>query len=46
MGRWHVKWVGYQVGVWPKVCVWLMCVCMWPKCVQGSSGWLVKWVGG
>ena len=47
--EWVVKWVGDQVGVWPK------CVCVWPKCVQGSSvqgssAWMVegvvKWVGG
>ena len=46
-----VKWVGGEVGVWPKcVCVWSVCgqsVCMhvWPKCVKGSSGWVVIWMG-
>ena len=53
-----VKWVGGQkigwssgwAGVWSK-CVASVCMCMWPKCVQGSngclgsSGWVVKWVG-
>ena len=53
---WMVKWVGGpvvggQVGVWPK-CVWMVkvcgqsvCMCVWPKCVQGSSGgWSSGWV--
>ena len=40
-----------QVGVWSKyVCVVKVCdqsvyVCVWPKCAQGLSGWVVKWVG-
>ena len=39
--EWGIKWVGDQVGVWPK-CVY---VCVWPKYVQGSSRWVVKWKG-
>ena len=44
---------GGQAGVWPKcvcvvkVCGQSVCMCMWPKCVQGSNGCVgVKWVGG
>ena len=34
-----------------KVCGQSVCMCVWPKCVQGSSGgwssgWVVKLVGG
>ena len=44
--------VGGQVGVWSKcvsvvkVCGQSVCMCVWPKCVQGSSGWVVIWVAG
>ena len=51
-----VKWVGGQVsqgqvGVWSKyvrvvkVCDQSVCMCVWPKCAQGSSRWVVNWVG-
>ena len=37
---------GVSSGCVEKVCVWLMCVCVWPKCVQESSEWVVKKLGG
>ena len=33
------------VSVWPK-CVAKVCMHVWPKCLQGSSGWVVIWMGG
>ena len=27
-------------------CVTKVCMCVWPKYVQGSSGWVAIWVGG
>ena len=49
--EWVVKWDGVKLVCGPSMCVWSVCdqsICMsvWPKCVQGSSGWVVNWVGG
>ena len=49
--RLGVKWVGVMWVCAPSVCVWSVCgqsvcMCVWPRCVQGSSGWVVMWVGG
>ena len=51
MGGWSSGWGSsgcvVQVCVCVvKVCGQSVCMCVWPKCVQGSSGWVVIWVGG